>query len=269
MNNLAEQKVWSPYQGDEIPVGEPMTLTQAQAVAAEQGFPGVGIVMTGGVHSTLSGGFKLTLVGFDFIGVDPCQFKLPLCSSGGRTPSGGVRAFGWAPTYWAEQYADSPMLEPPEYIHCERAGFYFGTSPKFLAVPEGGCGYVDVNIKPGWLRQLDRFRGFNVANASNRPALIPAIPAGGELLDLEGFRLSVYEHMLISGNGNKLDREGTLRGLLVKLLGLGVAQKDLLTTIINIPPLWRICQSNWKNNPEGYAKREIGVAVKAVSLEAV
>lgn len=177
-SEIADQKVWSAYQGDEVPVGEPMTLTQAQSVAAEQGLPGVGIVLTGGVHTYLSGGFKLTLVAFDFIGADPDKFELPLHSYCERSPSGDIRAFGWAPAYWAEKYADSPRLTPPEYVHCERAAFWFGTSPKFVAVTggggggirpmnsESGCGQLDCNIKEGWRNHLDRFKGFN--RAENR-----------------------------------------------------------------------------------------------------
>ncbi|MFZ3205006.1 MAG: hypothetical protein WA161_14135 [Pseudomonas sp.] len=257
MNNLNEQKVWSAYQGDEVPVGEPMTLAQAQAVAAEHGLPGVGIHLTGGIHDYMSGGYKLTLVAFDFIGAGPDELSMF---------HGGI-GFYWVPAYWAEQYADSPMLTPPEYLHYESAAFWFGTSPKFLAC--NGLNGDNSPLKPRWLMQLDRFKGWNKSNASNRPDLIPAIPAGGELLDLEGYRLSVYEHMLISGNGNKLDREGTLRGLLIKLLGLGVAQKDLLATLIATPPIWRICQSNWVNNPEGWAAQQIGIAAKIACLQGV
>jgi len=189
MNNLnelfkeiADLNVWSPYQMDgntEVPLSadEPVTLAQAQAVAAEQGLPGVGIVLTGGIHRSLSGDLKTTLVVFDFIGVDADKFELPLYSYCERSPSGSVRAFGWAPSYWAEKYTDSPMLTPPGYVHCERAAFWFGTSPKFLAVtgdglavsslsggpPTGVHAYICQNIAPGWRNHLDRFKGFNRA----------------------------------------------------------------------------------------------------------
>lgn len=175
--DIADQKVWSAYQGDEVPVGEPMTLVEAQAVAAEQGLPGVGIIMTGGVHKMLSNDFKTTLVVFDFIGADADKFELPLYSYCERSPSGDIRAFGWAPAYWAEKYADSPMLKPPEYIYCERAAFWFGTSPKFVAVTGdivplrslssgSNSGQLCQNVAPGWRNQLDRFKGFN--RAKNR-----------------------------------------------------------------------------------------------------
>ena len=180
MNNLnelfkeiADQKVWSAYQGDEVPVGEQMTLVEAQAVAAEQGLPGVGIVMTGGIHFKFCGKYDLILLCIDF--TEDSKFELPWCIRYvERSPSGGWRAFNWVGAGWAEKYADSPAVKLP---NCARAGFYIGTTPKFFAVtgvnidgtpncsqmgidPIGvgiGCQFeVELKRRKGWVRAEHR-----------------------------------------------------------------------------------------------------------------
>lgn len=247
-----------------------MTLAEAQAVAAEHNLDGVGVVMTGEIHRNNGGDQRL--IGFDFDGVDLEKFEPPFAAYWEKSPSGnGLRAFGWVPEPWAEQFVDSLKVQVP---NCEHAEVYFGTSPRFLTLT--GNLFSEWRDRVDWIRpiksmRLDgiaRWRGLNKASKFVASLVAPEI-VEGTAINLTALPwLSEEQQHLVTGTG-QIDRSAIFHGLAIKLIDGGASQGDVLATVLETPALWQYALDHRNDDPARalqFAREEVGRAfVKSIT----
>lgn len=197
---------------------------------AKEGFglSGVGLVMTGGIEVD-----GLTLVGFDFDGVDEDQFNLPFETYTERSPSGkGIRAFAWAPTAWCKQFQDSADTRPP---FCEHAEIYIGTAPRFLTVTFNVIQQLEFKeLDEDDLKALVSW-GMKPYVEKVEPTIAP--DTAGKPADLTRVRLTDDQKQLVDGTF-KGDKSKTMQGLIIRLLDSNVSNEDVLATLVQTPTLW-------------------------------
>lgn len=246
----------------------PLADAMALAACEVRGLSGVGIVMTGGVHTKMGG--DGTLVGFDFDGVDFEKFTPPFVTYYEKSPSGkGLHAFAWVPTEWAEQFVDSLKVQVPGCAHCE---VYVGTSPRFLTLTGEMMPTVYQtpwrdkydrirSLGPQTLKEIAAWRGLNKAGAAVAKLVAPGVPDDGQLINLQRFNLSIEQRHLVNGTG-QIDRSAIIHGLIIRLLDTGETQADILATMIETPALWQYCTDHRADPDKAlqFAREEIGRA---------
>lgn len=262
----------------------PLADAQALVSSETRELSGVGIVMTGGVHTKMGG--DGTLVGFDFDDVDFEKFAPPFVTYYEKSPSGkGLRAFAWVPTAWAEQFVDSLKVQVPGCAHCE---VYVGTSPRFLTLTGDMMPTVYKtpwrdkydrirSLGPQTLKEIAAWRGLNKAGAAVAKLVAVDVPDGGKPITLANYGLSPDQTHLVTGTG-QIDRSAIMHGLLIKLLDAGASQADVLATIIETPALWIYCLDHRQDSADkaltfareeikrAYAKSVTGMRANLVSF---
>lgn len=267
-NSAHNLSTTNPDQWMTLQAAMDMVAAHNAACSEEHHLAGVGIVMTGGIHTTMGG--DGTLVGFDFDDVDFAKFAPPFASYWEKSPSGrGLRAFAWVPTEWAAQFVDSLGVQVPG---CSHAEVYVGTSPRFLTLT-GDMMPTDYktpwrnkhdrirSLGPETLKEIAAWRGLKKASDAIAKVVAPGVPDDGQLINLQRFNLSIEQRHLVNGTG-QIDRSAIIHGLIIRLLDADETQADVLATLIETPALWKYCTDHRADPDKAlqFARDEIGRA---------
>lgn len=233
--------------------GDWTNLTQALEDAAKVNFPGVGLVMTGGISNG-----DLTLLGFDFDDITP-EWVPPLKTYAEKSPSGkGARMFAWAKTDWADQFQDTLNCKPPNCEHCE---VYLGTAPRFLTVTFDAIQLEAITTLKGMDLLAIEDWGMHLREAEKPQAPPPSLDAGTPF-DWHRLGLTREQRHLVEGTGN-INRSDILYGLIPKAADDGNSRGDVLASMMETPALWQFCLDHRSGNPDKavqYAKDQINKA---------
>lgn len=231
--------------------------TAATIASDEQAkLSGVGFVMTGGVTKG-----DLTLVAFDFDGVNFEKFKLPFETYAEKSPSKtGIRAFAWVPTDWAIKYRDTLDCK---LHHCKHAEIYLGTSPRFLTVTLDVIN--DLRFTKLTARELSIIEKWGMRDRKSVDEKLDTLDIldNGKVINWKLYDLTPDQRHLVDGTG-KIDRSAVIQGLLIKVLEKE-SLENVLTSIVRTVPLWQYCLDH-RSGPEErafqFAKEEIARAFK-------